>query len=112
MTHAVETAHSICAGGTSAVEVVQETLARIERVDKSLNCFTTVLAERALANAGAVDVAIAAGRRVGPLAGVTFAVKNLFDVEGLTTRAGSCATTRLPRAMRRQSSACTRRARC
>ena len=89
MTHAVETAHSICAGRTSAVEVVQETLARIERVDKSLNCFTTVLAERALANAGAVDVAIAAGRRVGPLAGVTFAVKNLFDVEGLTTRAGS-----------------------
>src|ERR1700724_1405867 len=36
-----------------------------------------------------VDAAIAAGESVGPLAGVPFAVKNLFDVEGLATRAGS-----------------------
>ena len=37
----------------------------------------------------AFDAAIAAGKSVGPLAGVPFAVKNLFDVEGLATRAGS-----------------------
>ncbi|WP_239510407.1 amidase family protein, partial [Klebsiella pneumoniae] len=36
-----------------------------------------------------VDATIAAGGKVGPLAGVPFAVKNLFDIEGLPTRAGS-----------------------
>src|SRR5439155_132327 len=43
----------------------------------------------ARAKARAVDAAIAAGQKVGPLAGVPFAVKNLFDVKGLSTRAGS-----------------------
>ena len=46
-------------------------------------------AERARAKARAVDAAIAAGNNPGPLAGVPFAVKNLFDVQGLPTRAGS-----------------------
>ena len=41
------------------------------------------------ARARAVDAAIAAGRKAGPLAGVPFAVKNLFDMKGLATRAGS-----------------------
>ena len=54
-----------------------------------LNAFTDVTAERALARARAVDAAIAAGKTIGPLAGVPFAVKNLFDVKGLATRAGS-----------------------
>ena len=45
--------------------------------------------DRARAKARAIDAAIAAGKSVGPLAGVPFAVKNLFDVEGLSTRAGS-----------------------
>ena len=54
-----------------------------------LNSFTDVTADRARAKARAVDAAIAAGKKVGPLAGVPFAVKNLFDVKGLATRAGS-----------------------
>ena len=54
-----------------------------------LNCFTDVTADRARATARAVDAAIASGQKAGPLAGVPFAVKNLFDVEGLATRAGS-----------------------
>ena len=37
----------------------------------------------------AIDAAIAAGQNPGPLAGVPFAVKNFFDVQGLSTRAGS-----------------------
>jgi Asp-tRNA(Asn)/Glu-tRNA(Gln) amidotransferase A subunit family amidase len=45
--------------------------------------------ERTLEQADAVDVARLAGRALGPLAGVPFAVKNLFDIEGIVTRAGS-----------------------
>src|SRR4029079_12681239 len=43
--------------------------------------------DRARAKARAVDAAIAAGQKAGPLAGVPFAVKNLFDVKGLPSRA-------------------------
>src|SRR5262249_45467393 len=49
------------------------------------NAFTDVLANRARQRATAVDAA----KKKGPLAGVPFAVKNLFDVKDLPTRAGS-----------------------
>ena len=55
----------------------------------ALGAFTDVTAERALAKADAIDAARARGETLGPLAGAPFAVKNLFDVEGLPTRAGS-----------------------
>ncbi len=58
-------------------------LARIAKHDPILNSFTDVTADRARAKAKAVDAAIAAGKNAGPLAGVPFAVKNLFDVQGL-----------------------------
>lgn len=64
---------------------VQAALARIGATDGRVNAFTAVLAERALARAAAVD---AAGLQ-GPLAGVPFAVKNLFDLQGIATLAGS-----------------------
>jgi Asp-tRNA(Asn)/Glu-tRNA(Gln) amidotransferase A subunit family amidase len=48
-----------------------------------------VLADRARADADRVDEAIAAGRDPGPLAGMPFAAKNLFDIAGVTTLAGS-----------------------
>jgi 1-carboxybiuret hydrolase len=72
----------------SALDVLEAVLARIGARDGVLNAFTDVTAERARAKARAID-AIAAGQSVGPLAGVPFAVKNLFDVQGLVTRAGS-----------------------
>ena len=80
----------------SAVEVVDAALARIATHDAILNSFTDITAERARAKAHAIDVGIAAGQAVGPLAGVPFAVKNLFDVEGLPTRAGSKINRDLP----------------
>lgn len=86
---ATEIAAAVKAGETTARAVAENTLARIETVDKSLNSFTAVTAARALAQADAVDAAIAAGKSVGPLAGAPFAVKNLFDVKGLPTLAGS-----------------------
>lgn len=73
----------------SALDAVNGVLARIEKHNPVLNAFTDVLADRARARAAKVDAAIAKGENVGPLAGVPFAVKNLFDIEGLPTRAGS-----------------------
>lgn len=69
----------------SAVSAVQASLARIQATDAKVNAFTAVLAERALARAAALDQA----GRPAPLAGVPFAVKNLFDVAGIPTLAGS-----------------------
>src|SRR5262249_10053831 len=74
---------------TSAREVVTGALERIERRDRILNCFTGVLGEMAIADADRVDRIVATGGDPGPLAGVPFAVKNLFDVAGVTTVAGS-----------------------
>ena len=86
---ASEIARAVASRKMSALEATEAALARIARRDAILNSFTDVVAERARTRARAVDAAIAAGKSVGPLAGVPFAVKNLFDVKGLATRAGS-----------------------
>ncbi|WP_454616282.1 AtzE family amidohydrolase [Bradyrhizobium cenepequi] len=84
----------------SALEATEAALARIARHDSVLNAFTDVTADRARAKAKTVDAAIAAGQDIGPLAGVPFAVKNLFDVQGISTRAGSKINRDLPPATR------------
>jgi AtzE family amidohydrolase len=84
-----EIATAVSSRKLSAQDVIEAALARIERHDKVLNSFTDVTADRARTKARETDAAIAAGKSVGPLAGVPFAVKNLFDVQGLSTRAGS-----------------------
>ena len=86
---ASEIAQAVTGGRLSALSVTEAALARIARHDEVLNSFTDVTADRARAKARAIDAAIAAGQNAGPLAGVPFAVKNLFDVQGLSTRAGS-----------------------
>ncbi len=53
------------------------------------NAFTRLLSDSAIAAAREMDLEMAAGRDPGPLAGVPFAVKDLFDVAGLTTTAGA-----------------------
>jgi aspartyl-tRNA(Asn)/glutamyl-tRNA(Gln) amidotransferase subunit A len=73
----------------SALDAINGALTRIAADDGKLNSFTDVVAERARATARKIDAAIASGGKVGPLAGVPFAAKNLFDIEGLPTRAGS-----------------------
>lgn len=82
-------AEGVSSGRLSALDVTNHALARIQAVDSKLNAFTDVVAERARAAARKIDKAIASGKKVGPLAGVPFAVKNLFDISGLPTRAGS-----------------------
>ncbi len=76
-------------GNVSAVDVTKAALARIATRNHQLNCFTTITAEAALADAARIDSEIAQGNDPGVLAGVPFAVKNLFDIAGLTTLAGS-----------------------
>jgi AtzE family amidohydrolase len=82
-------AAAVRAGEISARSVTETTLERIAARNRKLGAFTDVLEERALARADAIDAARAKGEALGPLAGAPFAVKNLFDVEGLPTRAGS-----------------------
>ncbi|MEO0935567.1 MAG: AtzE family amidohydrolase, partial [Cyanobacteria bacterium J06641_2] len=73
----------------TAVEVVKAALDRITKRDSELNCFTAITTETALKDAALIDAEIAKGNNPGLLAGVPFAVKNLYDIAGLTTLAGS-----------------------
>jgi 1-carboxybiuret hydrolase len=82
-------AAAVRTGARSAREIAQETLSRIKARNSALGAFTDVTATRALARADAIDAARARGTSLGPLAGAPFAVKNLFDVDGRPTRAGS-----------------------
>src|SRR2546423_2062547 len=93
---AAEIASAVQGGKVTALSFIEATLARIARHDPLLNSFTDVTATRARAKARAIDSAIATGKNPGPLAGVPFAVKNLFDVQGLSTRAGSKINRELP----------------
>jgi aspartyl-tRNA(Asn)/glutamyl-tRNA(Gln) amidotransferase subunit A len=86
---ATDIARRVAKRAITAVQATEDALARIAQHDGTLNAFTDVVAERAKMWATAIDARIARGDHVGPLAGVPFAVKNLFDIEGLPTRAGS-----------------------
>ncbi|MGB6295620.1 MAG: AtzE family amidohydrolase [Rivularia sp. (in: cyanobacteria)] len=86
---ALSIATAVKQGKIKAVEVVNATLDRIAKRDRQLNCFTAVITEAALKDAAKIDVEIAKGNNPGLLTGVPFAVKNLYDIAGLTTLAGS-----------------------
>lgn len=86
---AYEIAAAIRQGKVSATEALRVSLARIEQTNPALNAFTDITADRARARAAAIDQARTGGKPLGPLAGVPFAVKNLFDIAGLATLAGS-----------------------
>ncbi|MBN3923328.1 AtzE family amidohydrolase [Nostoc sp. NMS4] len=89
MNDAVSISSAVREGKVSAVEVTKAALARIATHNHLINCFTTITAETALTDAALIDREIAQGNKPGTLAGVPFAVKNLFDIAGLTTLAGS-----------------------
>lgn len=79
----------VAAGELTAKEVVLAALERIGKHNGKLNAFTTVLDGRALQRAAEIDAMIARGENPGPLAGVPFGAKNIFDVAGIITLAGS-----------------------
>lgn len=73
----------------SPVELAERALARIAERDPELNAFQLVLAGPAREAARAAEREIAAGGYRGPLHGVPLAVKDLFDLAGTPTTAGS-----------------------
>ena len=91
---------AIRARRVSARSVTEAALAQVATRGAAINAFTTVLAEQARGDADRVDAALAAGGDPGPLAGLPFAVKNLFDVVGITTLAGSKINRDRPPAVR------------
>ncbi len=86
---ALEIARQIRSGETTAAAVLAQTRALIETRDAALNCFTARTFERAQREAEQIDARRARGEALPPLAGVPYAVKNLFDIEGLPTLAGA-----------------------
>ncbi len=72
-------------------EAVAQALARIESLNGKLNAFCAMRAERAMAEARAMDERVAQREEVGPLAGVPIGVKDLEDVAGMATTFGSKA---------------------
>ncbi len=86
---ATEIAEAVKTGKVTARAVTEAALKRIERHNPMLGAFTDVTAERALEQAELVDSKISNAMDPGPLAGVPFAVKNLYDIKGIPTRAGS-----------------------
>ncbi len=85
----METAAGIRRGGLSPVEVTQQFLARIERLEPRLHAFITITAEQALEDAAQAEQELARGHLRGPLHGVPLAFKDVFDVSGLPTTGGS-----------------------
>jgi AtzE family amidohydrolase len=84
-----ELARAIAAGALGAGEALELSIARIEATDGRVNAFTGKSYARARTEAAAIDARRARGEALPPLAGVPYAVKNLFDIAGEVTLAGS-----------------------
>jgi len=84
-----ELSQRIRQGALSPVQLTEHMLSRLETLDGTLHAFKLVARERALAQAQAAESALKAGQDVGPLHGIPYAAKDLFDVKGLPTTAGS-----------------------
>ena len=82
-------ADALAARELSAVEVMEATVARAERLQPLLNCFISLEIERALEAAAAADAALARGETPGPLHGVPIAHKDMFYRAGLVSTCGS-----------------------
>ena len=81
-----QAAAAIAARRLSAVELTESLLARIQTLEPRLQAWATLLPEQALADARTAD---AADAPLGPLAGVPYGAKDIFDTAGIRTAAGS-----------------------
>jgi aspartyl-tRNA(Asn)/glutamyl-tRNA(Gln) amidotransferase subunit A len=77
------------AGRLSPVTCVEAFLGRIDALDGRLHAFLRLLPERALAQAHAAESALKSGAELGMLSGIAYAAKDLFDVKGVPTTAGT-----------------------
>jgi aspartyl-tRNA(Asn)/glutamyl-tRNA(Gln) amidotransferase subunit A len=86
---AAEIAQAIRRRRISPVEIVRDTLERIERLNGALGAFITVTADSALAAAKVLERAVMAKKKLGPLAGVPISIKDLVATRDAPTTAGS-----------------------
>lgn len=94
---AVDLAASIAAGELTSVEVVTAFLDRIDAVNDKVNAIILRRSrDDVLADAAAADAMLASEAPIGPLHGLPIAVKDLEDVAGLPTTAGSLVTSHEP----------------
>jgi aspartyl-tRNA(Asn)/glutamyl-tRNA(Gln) amidotransferase subunit A len=93
----VELAPLLQSGGLSPVELTEACLQRID-ARPELNAFITVMRERALADARRAEEEIVGGKYRGALHGIPISVKDLVDVAGTPTTAGSAVPPRHPAA--------------
>ncbi|SAK41027.1 amidase [Caballeronia pedi] len=100
MNRALEIATDVRAGRRSAVDATRDSLAAIARENAAINAFHHVFHDEAFERAAHIDRLVAQGIDPGPLAGVPFAAKSLFDIEGHATIAGSRARLDAPKAQR------------
>lgn len=84
-----EAGDKIRKGELSPVEIVQAALARIEATDDRLHSFITLLKDEALEQARAAEAEIAKGNYRGPLHGIPYGLKDLYDTAGIRTTAAS-----------------------
>ena len=85
----IHIAGKIRKGKISSTELVEYLLARIESLDDKLNAFQLLCNESAIEQARSADQALRAGKDLGVLHGIPYAAKDLFDVKGLPTKAGT-----------------------
>jgi aspartyl-tRNA(Asn)/glutamyl-tRNA(Gln) amidotransferase subunit A len=84
----VELARALRAGSTTPTALAEQYLERIERLNGRLGAFKRVMPERAMAQAKAAEAEMSAGIDRGPLHGIPYAAKDLYDVAGVATTAG------------------------
>ncbi|MEN5081627.1 amidase [Bosea sp. TWI1241] len=77
------------AGSLSPVELTQAYLARIDALDHALDSFITLTPERALAEAREAEALFAKGVDKGPMQGIPYGLKDIYDTAGLLTTAHS-----------------------
>ena len=78
-----EMGRQLRSGDTTSVALTRAALGRVAETDGALHAFVTLTAERALADANRADAAFAAGQDAGPMQGIPYALKDIYDTAGI-----------------------------